>query len=403
MQARIDQIFRKRNMEEFAVSILEDADGVKWARSCTGPISNQDAQNLTCYGCNEPLSFVKAHQSTRNGIKHNVNSFYRHRAGSRAHCSSETLAHKAAKHALYSHKEKWKFYSHCGMCHNMIRIEMCNHDDTFDQEVTWKQYKLDIGIKREEHIIGAIEVLVTHASTAEKLCDLTDDDIAWCEVHAHRVLDAVEKNTFEVEVAKCAVQICDHCIEKEKKRVMQELDRELMRSAEDANMLRRKRQCIIEKATLQWRQMTPTESHNDDQKKWISLTQSVQEAVAKKAAELGLYAEDASAHANDILYGQQILKFGKHKGRTLSSVQEDDWPYLLWLAGYNFGRMDDRGKPERRIAGNGTNFITSEIETEAKDIIQGLCFNCQNDIYDFDQQPWRTWCKRCYAELKYKP
>ena len=82
--------------------------------------------------------------------------------------------------------------------------------------------------------------------------DLTNDDIAWCEVHAHRVLDAVEKRTFEIEVVKCAVQICDHCIEKENKRVFQELDRELMRNAANESMLRQKRQCIIQKATSQW-------------------------------------------------------------------------------------------------------------------------------------------------------
>ena len=393
-------MFSERNMEEFAVGILEDTGGVKWARSCMGPLANVDVPNLTCYGCNEPVTFVKAHQSTRNGIKHDVNSYYRHRSGSRPYCSSETLAHKAAKHALEIHKDKWNFYFCCGMCHNPIRIEMCNHDDTFDQEVTWKQYKLDIGIKREDHVIGAIEVLVTHTSTSAKVCDLTNDDIAWCEIHAHRVLKAVEENTFQVEVAKCAVQICDHCIEKERKRVFKELDLELMRSAADANMLHRKRQCIIQKAKSQWQAMTPSESHNDEQEKWILLTQHVQKSVITKATELGLCTEDASTHAGELLDGEKILNFGKHKGRTLSSVLEEDWPYLLWIAGYNFGRMDDRGKAERRVASDGSNYITTELESEARRMIHGMCFNCQDDIYDFDRQPWRTWCKRCYAQLK---
>ena len=100
--------------------------------------------------------------------------------------------------------------------------------------------------------------------------------------------------------------------------------------------------------------------------------------------------EDASTHAGELLDGELILHFGKHKGRTLLSLQEEDWPYLLWLAGYNFGRMDDRGKAEKRVAANGSNFITNELETEAKNIVQGLCFNCQDDICDFDKQPWRT-------------
>jgi hypothetical protein len=147
--------------------------------------------------------------------------------------------------------------------------------------------------------------------------------------------------------------------------------------------------------------MTPTQSHNEEQKKWILLTQFVQNCVTTKANELGLCTEDASAHTCELLGGELILKFGKYKGRTLLSVKEEDWPYLLWLAGYNWGRMDDRGRAEKRVAGIGTNFITNEIETEAKNMTQGSCLNCQNDISDFDKQPWRTWCKTCYAQLKY--
>ena len=383
--------------------ILEDAAGVKWARSCTGPVANCDALHLTCYGCDQPLSFVKAHQSTRNGIKHHVNSFYRHWTGSRAHCSSETLAHKAAKHALQVHKQKWKFSFSCGLCRSLNRIDMSNHDggNRVDQEVSWKQYRLDIGIKQKDNLIGAIEVLVTHASTCAKLCDLTNNNIAWCEVHAHRVLDAVENDTFEIGVAKCAVQICDRCIEREKKRVVQELDGELMRSVADATMLQQKRQCIIQEATSQWRGMTPTEFHDDEQKKWILLTQFVQNAVMAKAIELGLCTEEALAHTDSMLDGKLVLKFGKHKGQTLSFVEEVDWPYLLWLAGYDFGRMDDQGRAaRRRPSGKGTIYITNDIETEAKEIVQGLCFNCQDEINDFEKRPWCTWCKMCYAQLR---
>ena len=404
MQARICDMFRKRAMDAFVVNVAEDVDGVRWARSCTGPVVNKDAPNLTCYGCDESLSFVKAHESSRNGIKHRVNSFYRHRPGvqTRTSCCSETIEHKAAKHALRVNGQKWRFFYPCGMCQNPIPIEVCDDErNTFDEEVAWKQYKLDIGIVREGNVFGAIEVLVTHASTADKLDKLTENDIAWCEVHAHRVLDALENNTFEVEVAKCAIQICDVCIQKEKTRVFQELDRELMRSAADEKMLQRKRQRIIQDARAQWQQMTPTESHDDQQQKWILLTQCIQKAVITKASELGLCTDQASAHADDVLDGELILKFGKHKGRTLSSIQEDDWPYLLWLAGYNFGSMDDRGKAERRCAGKGTNFITNEIEMEANKIVQGSCFNCQDEIFDYAKQPWRTWCKRCYAQLKY--
>lgn len=40
--------------------------------------------------------------------------------------------------------------------------------------------------------------------------------------------------------------------------------------------------------------MTPTESHDEEQKKWILLTQFIQKAVMTKASELGLCTDQAS-------------------------------------------------------------------------------------------------------------
>lgn len=395
MKSQIDDMFRTRTMGELVVNV---ADGVKWARSCTGPSVNKDAPDLTCYGCNGKLSFVKSHTSKRNGIEHSVVSFYRHQ--SKDNCSSETIMHKAAKHALCVHGNKWRFFCKCGMCSGRIPIEVCdNENNVFKEEVTWKNYKLDVGIMRGESVFGAIEVKWTHASTDDKIDDLTQDNIAWCEVYANRVLDALENNTFEVEVAKCATQICDHCIEQEKNRVVRELDVQLMRSIRCGDELQRKRQCIIRNATDRWYQMKPTDSHNEEQKKWILLTQCVQQNVMAKADELGLKGYEASAHAMEMLDGALILEFGKHKGRTLSHIEDNDWPYLLWLAGYT-GHMDDRGRAAQRVAGIGTNYITHELESEAKKMVKGSCFKCQGEIFEYTKQPWKTWCKRCYVQLK---
>jgi hypothetical protein len=128
----------------------------------------------------------------------------------------------------------------------------------------------------------------------------------------------------------------------------------------------------------------------------------VQREVVAKAEELGLCTAAVYEHVDDMLEGALVLRFGKHKGRTMSSIQEDDWPYLLWLAGYNFGSMDDRGRAERRVAGRGANYITTDIETEAKKMVQGLCFNCQDEIFDYATHPWKTWCSRCFAQLKHR-
>ena len=129
--------------------------------------------------------------------------------------------------------------------------------------------------------------------------------VAWCEVHAHCIPEAVEAGFFEAEATKCAQPMCDRCVERERKWAIQELDHELMRSAADADTLR---------------QMVPAESHCDEQAKWALLTQCVRKTVAAKALELGLCAEAAKPHADAVLDGEPVLKFGKHKGRTLSAA-----------------------------------------------------------------------------------
>ena len=403
MQARIDQMFGTRGgIEALSVGVRERPDGVRWARSCAGPVLNEDAPNLTCYGCNESLSFVRAHTSVRNGIRHDVSAFYRHRSGSR--CSAKTVLHKAAKHALWVHGRRWKLFCPCGVCREPIPVEVsCNERDPFGGETACGRCKLDVGVVREGgSVVGAVKVAVTHASTEEKLRELTEGGVAWCEVHAHGILEAVEADVFEAEAPKCAQPMCDRCVEREQKRAIREFDHELMRSAADADKLRRKRQRIIDEAASQWRQMVPAESHCDKQAKWALLTQCVQKTVAAKASELGLCAEAVKAHADAVLDGEPVLKFGKHEGRTLSAVAGTDWPYLLWLAGLNFGKMDERGRAERQVARAGTGYITGDVEAEARRMVQGSCFNCQDDICDHAEQPWRTWCRRCYAQLRYE-
>ena len=34
-------------------------------------------------------------------------------------------------------------------------------------------------------------------------------------------------------------------------------------------------------------------------------------------------------------------------------------------------------------------------------MVQGSCFNCQDDICDHAEQLWQTWCRRFYAQLRY--
>jgi hypothetical protein len=409
-QQRIDSFIRGGTngpQHGIAASNRRDANNsdVKWARSCTGPVVNKDAPNLTCYGCDGSLSFVKKHDRMVNGITRQVRSCYRHQAGTRCKDGGEnrgeTLEHLAAKDALCAHGPKWVFKYKCKDCASQISIKVSDdQSDTFSEEVTWKTYRLDVGIMRGGNVVGAVEVMKSHASTAEKINDLTEGNIAWCEVLADTVLKALENGTFEVDVVRCAVQLCEDCIDKESEKTIETLNKELRLSTHEADedRLRQKRQRIIQEATDQWMKMEPCMLRADEeQKKWIVLSHCVQQAVVAKAAELGLSQTQAEMHAHDVVdSGDPIIWFRKHPGWTLSQCAREDWSYLVWLAGYT-GKIGSDNRAERRAA-NGS--VLSQIETKAANHLHGRCYRCGTDIEDYDECPWKTHCRACFARLK---
>ena len=245
-----------------------------------------------------------------------------------------------------------------------------------------------------------MELSTDHALHDRKSEHLTEGGLVWFEIMAVRVLEAVRDESFEIIANRCATNICPTCAEAEVERKRKQIALESECEQAWLRSINEERLRIVEEATSQWKIMTPTESQEDEQTKWTLLTQCIQKTVAEKAVEFGLCPFLAEEHADDVMDGHLILKFGKHKGCTLGVVMNDDWPYLLWLTGFNFGKMDENGRAERRRPGPGTNYITREVEAEAKNLVQGLCFSCQDDIYPHGQL-WRTWCKRCYVQLKY--
>lgn len=393
-------LLRKKDVEHLVVDVEEDGNGVKWARTCDGPVCVNSSAKTTCYGCGDKLTFVKAHKSRRNGIEHDVVAYFRH-SGVRSNCSSETIAHKAAKHALKAYGRTWKYSFSCKNCGGCIPIEVCgNETHVFEEETAWKQYRLDVGVLAEGEVVGAIEVMHTHACTKNKRRDLTESGVAWCEVSTASVMRAVELQSFDLKVLDCAVTFCDECVESQKRSVIERLEDESRRARHDAEDLFKKRKRIVDDATTEWVNMNPSDDHDETENKWIALSQKVQHAVANAAEELGLDSDAAQKQATEILEGDFVLTFGKYKGRTLSFVKRKQWSYMLWLAGYDFGKVDDKCRPIKRRPGKGAEFVPGELQAEALKKIKGLCFGCAAPIPNYDDNPWKTYCWSCYIAYK---
>lgn len=370
-------------------------DVVAWARSAHGPVSSAVDGPTTCYDCGNELSFVASYKRHRNGIEQTVRSFYRHTRTGGAACCAETISHLAAKHALVEHATKWWFYFMCPRCENQVPVTIPHSaSHQYSQEVVWREYRLDVGVLDGGDVVGAIEVMVTHACTPEKVQALCEHDIAWCEVTAERVLKATESACFNVRVARCAVVMCDACVLKLCKDATAELDKRLMSVQGDAERLVQKQQQVIRDAQAMWRAMTPAPRQDQQQRAWAILSKHVLQAAAEKACELGMCPDLAVNHAERVLAGELVLDFGKHKGRLLEDVKTTDWTYLLWLAGYDFGRMDDSGRAGKR---DPNYFIPTHVQAKALEMVRGVCFACRAPT---GQEEWKTWCGSCYKKVR---
>ena len=406
----------KRTLEQLIVTPTHDHDGVIWAKSDTGPVRTDTDSCYSCYDCGRELIFVKAHKSRRNGIEHNVTSYFRHTSSHKGECCAETILHRAAKHAACVHGSKLSFVRKCVNCQSDITLKVAPSDSVYKEEVNWTKFRLDVGIfdrqrgpiqenvpcqNEASNVVGAIEILVTHKSSDDKIAAMTEAGLAWIEVYAHTVLDAINDGTFRINVYKCAQSMCDACTEDIKSDAISKMKADIVLSQQADSELQAARADIIR--SIASRNTVATTNNEQDSKlqAWEQLTNYVYKTVTEKAKELGIESDEAEVHCEDILSNSQVLQFGKHKGRTVSHVYRSDWPYLLWLAGYNFGNMDENGRPEKRRKGLANTFITHDVEKEAKQLALGACFRCQSEIDNFHDEPWRTWCKSCFRTLRY--
>lgn len=227
-----------------------------------------------------------------------------------------------------------------------------------------------------------VEVLVTHAVPDEKIRRLNNAGLTWCEVHASDVL--ANLTTRCVPARRCAVNLCCGCVEQVARQVEAEarealgLDEPLL-FRDTVNQLRTQRFDALRN------EMSP----------WANFAADLRAAAGTLGAKHGIASLKALDHAEEFVAGAEgLLTFGKHKGRYVSSLLDEDRPYVLWLAGYDFG-LSDGNRPAKRRLGNGTHLISVEIERCANSWIQGMCFHCGEDT----GESWKTWCKSCFRQI----
>ena len=380
---------------------------LQWACSTIGPLhaSEEQTQQVVCYGCKRPLDRVKTHKRSRLGTTFTVRAFYRHRVDMNSHAcgSGETMHHIAAKDAVVKYMAKLKYYYVCKDCKTHVYLQIPMESEyVAHEEVPWRcpkgeNYRLDVAVLNSDGtIIGAIEVLSTHGIGEKKSTALSNANLAWCEVTAKRVLDAVQDNTWTVQVIQCGFDICCECVEKIRSDEFARLDIE--RSAQlcrDATLKDRRKQIIIQTRKV-WSKLNPIKLEPEDEK-WMRIRARVLANIVKEFADTDT-CTDEEAICTEVIERLDnpsiILTFGKHRMRTIQEVADIDWQYLLWLAGYNFGRLDVNCKPIPRKDGPGVNFITTEIEQEARTLTKNKCIRCGDQI--LLSESWKRVCRDCY-------
>lgn len=463
LQTSLKRFFDNNTVEEQIVKIQEDKYGVKWALTKHGPVCGEDVENAKCYGCYEPLSFIKEHDSRRNGISHRVKSYYRHAAKQGGNCSGESIAHRAAKHAILTHFREWTFKYCCYYCKRKKDIDFGDvNESTAKEEVTWKDYRLDVGILKNNKVTGCIEVFKTHPLSEEKINDLTNSGLPWCEVSAQQILDSLERGESEIVVGKCAADVCCYCANTEKKRCLETLRLEykkkseewqtkikeqafrdfkqskelienntlqdeleklqkdmdmsqkeclqiaLKESKEKCHQIETLKKCIIERNQEVLCKSHEFCKHREIQDKWEEYKKHIISYAAKVARDLKLPEKESELYTMKIIEGEDVLgnmvlTFGKYKGGFLEDLLDNDFKYLLWLAGFDWGRTSEKCRPLKRpLDSIGAEFIPKHVEQKARQLVQGLCFACAEDLGNNPGEEWKTFCKSCFSEEMYK-
>ena len=383
-----------------------DTDLMLVAKSCNGAIFCGDGRStdkLVCYGCGKSVHWVAPFDRSRNGVVHRVKGHFRHTKRSYS-CKSETIEHRAAKHVVQS-TDAWHFFVRCASscCQNQFDVDVPNGHKSC--ELPFKGYFLDVGCQNESGaVIGAIEILHTHALPKDKREALTSSGLAWVEVTSHRVLSAYKEfsaekriDSLSVQVADCAALLCVPCREKEEAAKIATHAHKL----EEAARTQREMRALEHDAANLVLEMN-SRNTNDAlglgfwydvvgaamATNGLDMSTQVRTSLAKTASDA---AESRSAVQAAIERGSERLTFGKYEGQPLEIVWQSDPSYVRWVAGFTGYRSDTSNKPEGADS-EARAFVSVNVRSEARSLIKGKCYLCFTDTFS----DWKAWCSNCY-------
>lgn len=429
--------YKKSKTNKAAINDNNAKDNILYGRCKTGPMysGNRNAVScgVRCYGCNQELRFVREHERRRNGIKHNVKSFYRHKG---AHtCDGETIEHRAAKHAITT--RDFDYMYKCPECNNDMQVFIPRNTEAsrVREEQPWrfynKQYTLDVGfLDPSGQVSAAVEILHTHKIPEHKQKALTDAGIAWVEVRSQEVLKAIHKDHNRVSVARCAVVRCPQCETAAQERLDNEKMQREREEDEDEKKLRlqeikRKEDTVMQEEQNKRRKLAAEHSvllqaaHNRNEirseitaklkrlgRAWEqSGLSSQQERMLWKTivqyafVSVGVYpinndaVQSLATQTQAIADGDIVLRFGKHNGVPFQDVCMTDMAYVRWLAGWS-GFKGDGNFPEAHERCSLSVGCTKQLRDLARAELKGSCLLCFRET----GEDWKNWCRSCWHE-----
>lgn len=443
---------------------------MEYAKGNHGPVcaaGTDIAIKPRCYLCNEKVYVKEQYKRKRNGIEHSVRRHFCHYSKSTSCTGSvETAQHLAAKDAVLQGAGPFYFACKCGT-HVPIVIEGTRCLEVPWRESTWpiekQSRRLDVGIvyKDTDIIVGAIEIAQTHFMEQEKIDELTQGGLAWCEVTAENVLSS-SGGGLPIPVSRCAVPMCDTCLEREKIEAQTKTELKATMAAREKLKQQIEKDAFQEKLDALFKKMMDEQNaayhkaidekiapfkfseeivvsiheefmmhhkftggyHEFTYENLVALTGFVpdQAAIEKVESKWARMIEKLKYSASSQEYAQQKLNQqvlaavkGNHPleetARHLLEAEPED---VLTIGKYKgmtleqiFNRDPDyvrtlamyTGQRDGNINKPETqhNTWSGAYKIRAREFLQGLCLVC----YDKLDEEWKSWCPSCYRNMIY--
>lgn len=162
-------------------------------------------KELTCVECHNALI-------RKNGAR----SHFAHRKGT-AHRTGESYYHKSAKRILCEN-DVVMFHT-CKYCPNEIshRIQADRCTEEFGWEYNKQQFRIDVAEIHENEPKAFVEVMYTHACSANKVDAFRESGMPWFEINAQTLCEIFEKPNFFLKIKPIKSSLpeaCDSCREK---------------------------------------------------------------------------------------------------------------------------------------------------------------------------------------------